>query len=43
MRVHTHMIVFFLVFSKKFNIKSALFVYQSSTLAQKIDSREGLF
>ena len=30
-------------FSKKFNIKSALFVYQSPTLSQKIDSREGWF
>ena len=30
-------------FSKKFNIKSALFVHQPRTLPQKIDSREGLF
>ena len=29
--------------SKKFNIVSALFIHQSPTLAQKIDSREGLF
>ena len=36
-------IVFCLVFSKKFNIMSALFVHQSLTLPQKIDSREGLF
>ena len=34
---------FCLVFSKKFNIISALFVHQSLTLSQKIDSREGLF
>ena len=32
-----------LIFSKKFNIISALFVHQSLTLPQKIDSREGLF
>ena len=32
-----------LVFSKKFNIMSALFVHQTPTLPQKIDSREGLF
>ena len=31
------------LFSKKFNIKSALFVHQPRTLPQKIDSREGLF
>ena len=36
-------IVFCLAFSKKFNIMSALFVHQSLTLPQKIDSREGLF
>ena len=30
-------------FSNKFNIMSALFVHQPSTLPQKIDSREGLF
>ena len=37
--------VFFccLVFSKKFNIMTALFAHQSPTLPQKIDSREGLF
>jgi len=35
--------LFCLVFSKKFNIMSALFVHQSPTLPQKIDSREGLF
>ena len=35
--------LFCLVFSKNFNIKSALFAHQSSTLPQKIDSREGLF
>ena len=34
---------FCLVFSKKFNILSALSVHQSPTLPQKIDSREGLF
>jgi len=31
------------VFSKKFNIISALFAHQVLTLSQKIDSREGLF
>jgi len=30
-----------LIFSKDFNIMSALFVHQSFTLPQKIDSREG--
>ena len=35
--------LFCLVFSKKFNIISTLFVHQSLTLPQKIDSREGLF
>ena len=34
---------FCLVFSKKFNIMSALSAHQSLTLPQKIDSREGLF
>ena len=34
---------FCLVFSKKFNIMSALFVHQTPTLPQKIDAREGLF
>ena len=34
---------FCLVFSKEFNIISTLFVHQSLTLPQKIDSREGLF
>ena len=34
---------FCLFFSKKFNIMSALFVHQSLTLPQKIDSREGCF
>ena len=34
---------FCLVFSKEFNIISALFVHQSLTLPQKTDSREGLF
>ena len=32
-----------LVFSKKFNILSALFVHQLFTLPKKIDSREGWF
>jgi len=32
-----------LVFSTKFNIMTTLFVHQSQTLPQKIDSREGLF
>ena len=31
------------LFSKKFNIMSAVFIHQSFTLPQKIDSREGLF
>ena len=35
--------LFCLVFSKKFNIISAIFVHQSFTWPQKIDSREGLF
>ena len=42
----THMYThnrFCLVFSKKFNIMSALSAHQSPTLPQKIDSREGLF
>ncbi len=34
---------FCLVFSHKFNIMSGLFIHQSLTLPQKIDSREGLF
>ena len=34
---------FCLVFSKKINMISTLFVHQSLTLPQKIDSREGLF
>ena len=33
---------FCLVFSKDFNILSALSIHQSPTLLQKIDSREGL-
>ena len=35
--------LFCLVFSEKFNIMSALFVHQSLTLPQKIDSRGSLF
>ena len=35
--------VFCLYFSQNFNIISAIFVHQSPTLPQKIDSREGLF
>ena len=35
--------LFCLVFSKEFNIISTLFVHQSLTLPQKIDSRGGLF
>ena len=35
--------LFCLVFSKKFNIMSALSVHQPLTLSQIIDSREGLF
>jgi len=35
--------VFCIVLSKKFNIMSALSGHQSSTLPQKIDSREGWF
>ena len=34
---------FCLVFSKKFNIMSALSAHQSLSLPQKNDSREGLF
>jgi len=34
---------FCIVFGKKFNTKSALFLHQSPTLPQKIDSREGWF
>jgi len=30
-------------FGKKFNIMSTLFIHQTRTLPQKIDSREGLF
>ena len=37
---HNHLC---LIFSKNFNIVSALSVHQSLTLPQKIDSREGLF
>ena len=37
------LVSFCLLFSKKFNIISALFIYPSLTLPQKIDSREGLF
>ena len=36
-------IVIYPTFSKKFNIKSDLFVHQWPTLSQKIDSRGGLF
>ena len=39
----TRLNLFCLVFGTKFNILSALFVRQSFTLAQKNDSREGLF
>ena len=35
--------LFCLVFSKKFNIMSALPAHQAHTLPQKIDSREGCF
>ena len=31
------------LFSKKFNIMSTLFIHQTPTLPQKIDSREGCF
>ena len=41
-RVYTESLLC-LVFRKEFNIISALFVHQSLTLPQKIDSREGLF
>ena len=41
-RVHG-IIVFCLVFSKDFNIMSAIFVRQVLTVSQKIDSREGSF
>ena len=40
LRRHSHLC---LVFGKKFNTKSALFVNQLPTLSQKIDSRGGLF
>ena len=42
-REHGIIIFLCLVFSKKFNIMSALTVHQSPTLSQKIDSRGGLF
>ena len=42
--VHIRCTRFFcLYFSHNFNIMSAIFVHQSPTLPQKIDSREGLF
>jgi len=41
--VHTTELLFCLVFSKNFNIMSALSAHQSPTLSQKIDSRGGLF
>ncbi len=43
MRVHIRHNRLCPVFSKNFNILSALSVHQSPTLPQKIDSREGLF
>ena len=41
--VHIRCNSFCLYFSRNFNIISAIFVHQSPTLPQKIDSREGLF
>ena len=38
-----HFLFFCLVFSRKFNIVSALSAHQSLTLPQKINSREGWF
>ena len=38
-----HNYFFCLVFGTKFNIMSTLFVHETRTLPQKIDSREGLF
>ena len=40
---HANTQLFCLVFSKKFNIMSALFLHQAQADVQKIDSREGLF
>jgi len=37
------LVFYCLIFSREFNILSALFVHQSFTLPQKIDSREGWF
>ena len=37
------MMMFCLVFSRVFNIMSALKIHQPLTLPQKIDSREGLY
>ena len=41
--VHTTELLFCIVFSKNFNIMSALSAHQLSTTPQKIDSRGGLF
>ena len=41
--VHTTELLFCLVFSKDFNIMSALSDHQLPTTPQKIDSRGGLF
>ncbi len=43
MHVHIRHNRLCLVFSKKFNIMSALSAHQPLNLSQKIDSREGLF
>ncbi|RKW52574.1 MAG: hypothetical protein D8H98_18180 [Prevotella sp.] len=43
MRIYDGYISFCPLFSDVFNTKSAIFIHQSLTLPQKIDSREGLF
>ena len=43
MRIYDGYIPFCPLFSDVFNTKSAIFIHQSLTLPQKIDSREGLF
>jgi hypothetical protein len=43
MRIYDGYISFCLLFGDIFNTKSAIFIHQPPTLAQKNDSREGLF
>ncbi len=43
MHIYAGYISFCPLFSDIFNTKSAIFIYQLPTLAQKIDSREGWF